>query len=82
MRDPKRIPLILDELKGIWGAFPDLRLGQLISNVIGTQMLGDSIEVEQKFYYIEDEELINHFRNYLSEVKYIEPNKPNIQNKE
>lgn len=82
MRDPKRIPEILDELKGIWGAFPDLRLGQLIINVIDSQMSGNSIEVDQSFYYIEDEKLIQHFRNYLSEVKYIEPNKPNVQNKE
>ena len=77
MRDPKRIPQILDELKGIWGAFPDLRLGQFIINVIDSQIVN-----EQQFYYMEDEELIKLFRNYFSEVKYIEPNKPNIQNKE
>ena len=77
MRDPKRIPQILDELKGIWGAFPVLRLGQFIINVIDSQIVN-----EQQFYYMEDEELIKLFRNYFSEVKYIEPNKPNIQNKE
>jgi hypothetical protein len=70
MRDPKRIPEILDELKGIWGAVPDLRFGQLIINVIGTQIL--SKENDQQFYYMEDEELIKLFRKYLSEVKYIE----------
>ena len=80
MRDPKRIPQFLDELKGIWGAFPDLRFGQMIINVIKQEMSsGNDCVDEQNFYYIEDEELLKHFRNYLSEVKYIEPNKSNIQ---
>lgn len=30
MRDPKRIPVMLEELKEIWEKSPDLRLGQLI----------------------------------------------------
>jgi hypothetical protein len=72
MRDPKRIPEILNELKGIWSTIPDLRLGQLIGNV-----MTDSMD----FYYMEDEELIKILRDHYSEVKYIEPNKPNIQDK-
>ncbi len=71
MRDPKRIPKILDELKGIWSSFPDLRLGQLILNVLENQAC----------YYIEDEELIKLLREHYSEVKNIETNKPNIQDK-
>lgn len=70
MRDPKRIPLILDELKGIWASFPDLRLGQLIGNL----MLA-----EEELYYVDDEQFIKLIRDHYSEVKYIEPNKPNIQ---
>jgi uncharacterized protein YihD (DUF1040 family) len=46
MRDPKRIPKILKELRKIWEEHPDLRLGQLMLN------LGFD------FYYIEDDELI------------------------
>ncbi len=72
MRDPKRIPEILNEIKGIWSSFPDLRLGQLIGNV-----MTDSMD----FYYMEDEELIKILRDHYSEVKNIEFNKPNIQNK-
>jgi hypothetical protein len=72
MRDPKRIPEILNELKGIWSTIPDLRLGQLIGNV-----MTDSMD----FYYMEDEELIKILRDHYSEVKYIEPNKSNIQDK-
>lgn len=33
MRDPNRIPLMLDELREIWEKQPDLRLGQLIEIV-------------------------------------------------
>lgn len=34
MRDPKRIPLVLDLIKQIWQQEPDLRLGQIIANSI------------------------------------------------
>lgn len=34
MRDPKRIPVILEELRKYWEANPDLRLGQIIHNII------------------------------------------------
>lgn len=34
-RDPSRIPVILDEMRKVWEESPDLRLGQLIVNVIG-----------------------------------------------
>ena len=49
MRDINRIDLILDRLKALWKRNPDLRLGQLILNVVRDPML----------YYIEDEQLID-----------------------
>lgn len=33
MRNPNRIPIILDLIKKEWERNPDLRLGQLLSNV-------------------------------------------------
>lgn len=48
MRDPNRIDLILDQLKTLWKKYPDLRLGQLILNVLQDPLL----------YYVEDEQLI------------------------
>ena len=30
MRDPARIPIILDRIKATWEASPDLRLGQIL----------------------------------------------------
>lgn len=32
MRDPKRIPVLLEKLRTIWEAYPDLRLGQIVEN--------------------------------------------------
>lgn len=72
MRDPKRIPEVLNQLKALWSSYPDLRLGQLILNIIQDPLL----------YYIEDDELIKVLRKGYSEVKNIEPSKPNIQNTE
>lgn len=48
MRDPRRIPKILQKLERIWEKYPDLRLGQLILNSVQGPVL----------YYVEDEELI------------------------
>lgn len=48
MRDIDRIDSILDRLKTLWKRNPDLRLGQLILNVLRDPTL----------YYIEDEQLI------------------------
>ena len=77
MRDPKRIPEILNELKGIWGSFPDLRLGQLIINAAGMWDTS-TMDAERKLYYIEDEQLIKLLRDHYSEVDYIENHQSNI----
>ena len=34
-RDPDRIPLVLAALERYWTKHPDLRLGQIVSNVSG-----------------------------------------------
>lgn len=49
MRDPKRIDGILQELSNIWHKCPDMRLGQLIGNVLEGVNL----------YYVEDSGFIN-----------------------
>lgn len=48
MRNIDRIDSILEKLGNIWKEYPDLRLGQLICNIIKDPAL----------YYIEDEQLI------------------------
>lgn len=60
MRNPNRIDRILNEIRTIWKQYPDLRLGQLILNVIENPAL----------YYIEDEELVELLKQtYLKELK-------------
>ena len=54
MRDQNRIDNILQQLAEIWKQYPDLRLGQLLLNVLGDPAL----------YYIEDQALIDYLRNY------------------
>lgn len=54
MRDIERIDNILLEIKTIWEEHPDLRLGQLLSNIIS----GDNL------YYIEDEDLITYLKGF------------------
>lgn len=56
MRDVSRIPEILKRLEELWKKYPDLRLGQLISNVIQDPAL----------YYVEDEQLIDYLEQYYS----------------
>ena len=48
MRDLKRIDVILKEISAIWHKYPDMRLGQLIGNVLE----GPSL------YYVEDDSLV------------------------
>lgn len=48
MRDPKRIDVILQEIGAIWRKYPDMRLGQLIGNVLEGLSL----------YYVEDDSLV------------------------
>lgn len=59
MRDINRIDKILDRLKVVWEENPDLRLGQLILNVVRDPTL----------YYVEDEALLDALEyNYLKQV--------------
>lgn len=57
MRDPKRIPEILDQLKEIWEMFPDLRLTQIIMHVV----LDDN-----HLYNMEDQALINRMKSFYN----------------
>ena len=59
MRDPNRITTVCNKLAAIWSAYPDLRLGQLILNVIdGTPL-----------YYIEDNDLLNRLEDFYNSIK-------------
>jgi uncharacterized protein YihD (DUF1040 family) len=53
MRDPKRIKTILKAVESEWSRSPDLRLGQLLANLL---RLGEDI------FYLEDEILLKRLR--------------------
>ena len=55
MRDPARIPKVLDKIKELWEKVPDWRLGQLIFNVTG---MYDP-------YHLEDDLLINIIDDFI-----------------
>jgi len=59
MRDPKRIDRILTEISNIWHKYPDMRLGQLIGNVLE----GPSL------YYVEDDGLVSALKDMYEEAK-------------
>lgn len=48
MRDPERIPRILNDIEEIWLHYPDMRFGQLIVNFIVQGC-------ENNFFYQEDD---------------------------
>ena len=54
MRDKERIDIILNELKKIWEKYHDLRLVQLILNVIN----------DPAAYYVEDDVLIKTLKEF------------------
>lgn len=51
MRDPKRIDPIIDRIRNFWKAYPELRLGQILTNAIGGKF------DDSKLFYIEDDVL-------------------------
>lgn len=59
MRDPKRIDRILQEISNIWHKYPDMRLGQLIGNVLEGASL----------YYVEDDGLVNALKDMYEGAK-------------
>ena len=58
MRDPRRIPKVLNGLCDIWERYPDIRLGQLLMNVASDPIL----------YNIEDEELVKKVKEYYEKL--------------
>ena len=55
MRDPNRIPEVLARIERVWRRFPDLRLGQLISNAVYCDP-----------FHIEDERLVDLLERYAA----------------
>jgi hypothetical protein len=74
MRDPARIPKILERLGKIWAENPDLRLGQLVMAArppawaMGGQMPGRGEKEElTHLFYMEDDALVSALERVLSQ---------------
>jgi len=54
-RDPERIDDVLGLVRAIWEEYPDLRLGQLLLNIV-------RYGAESRVYGMEDDELMERLR--------------------
>lgn len=59
MRDPERITAVLNEPRKVWEKNPDLRLGQIIVNMV--QAENSSPEI----FYFEDDVLLLRLKGFL-----------------
>ena len=57
MRDPNRISKVLKELNTYWCNYPDLRLGQILSN------MSYELSGRNDPFYLEDDELLEELRS-------------------
>jgi uncharacterized protein YihD (DUF1040 family) len=79
VRDPKRIDEILNCLRRMWTASPDIRLGQMLRNVTFEEVtFGSSVSriydpFGEAFNY-EDDVLLRRLREF--EQRYYEPQPP------
>jgi uncharacterized protein YihD (DUF1040 family) len=72
MRNPKRIPIVLEKLKEYWEKNPDLRLGQLISIISAVSpnkaKNDDTFMAEDEgidVFFMEDEEILSFLEKEL-----------------
>ena len=63
MRDPNRIDNFCRTLAGYWHTVPDLRFGQLISNVFGAYVS----KTHRDIFFPEDDEFLKFFEEYFNE---------------
>ena len=61
VRDPERIDPVVDELRAVWAAQPDVRLGQLMFNFThwACAQVG-----QRDLFYVEDDQLLELLRMY------------------
>lgn len=65
MRDPNRIPRILDKLKAIWQDQPDLRFWQLLAILDPNQVCNPNFQIE-------DDKTEKMFDNLYDQIEEIE----------
>lgn len=66
MRDPNRIPIVLGKLQTVWESMPDLRLTQLLINMIGYKWAKDPFHLEDDKL----EEMLDEYTERVNNDKY------------
>jgi len=66
MRDPNRIPEILDMVKQLWLRCPDQRFWQFLSN-LGGDVVGKLSFKVHDMWYVEDEDTVKAIKALLQE---------------
>lgn len=66
MRDPKRIDKMINLLRDVWHANPDMRLGQLMLNLTSNSRLDTT-----QFWHAEDEEWVDLMQRYLTTGSFV-----------
>lgn len=61
MRDPDRIKPFCDEFAGLWSKHPDLRFGQIMSNIARYVQM----EHRKDMFFMEEEELMKVIKEQL-----------------
>lgn len=61
MRDPNRIKPFCDEFAELWSKHPDLRFGQIMSNIARYMQM----EHRQDMFFMEEDELMQVIKEYL-----------------
>jgi hypothetical protein len=59
MRNPNRIPILIEKFQKIWTAMPDLRFGQLCVIIFGS---------EDKMFNMEDDEFEKRLDAFLTKI--------------
>lgn len=73
MRDPNRIPKILNAIGRIWQMHPDMRLFQLLSNVMSPTLDPGRAGLTADPYHIEDDAVYERLRAYAERVCAVNP---------
>jgi hypothetical protein len=63
MRDPDRIPIVLEKIERLWQRYPDWRLGQLVANVAAWR--------DTDIWNIEENELTEEIDRHLRQAECV-----------
>jgi hypothetical protein len=63
MRDAERIDPVLSKISAIWKKYPDLRLGQLIVNLLPSNFRSDPFYVEDEWWIAEIDRRLTYLEN-------------------